>query len=141
MARVLRHVLPVARATGSRIVSRELTTHEKNQFRQQLQTLRARLLGDVKELEAEALRPTGALSGSATDDPGTSEAAEEVARTLLVSEENLLNEVNAALDRLAQGTFGQCEQCGRAISRERLEAIPYARTCIRCARAGEREPT
>ncbi|MCS6864395.1 MAG: TraR/DksA family transcriptional regulator [Gemmataceae bacterium] len=121
-------------------MNRELTTHEKNKFRQQLQALRARLLGDVKELEAEALRPTGALSGGATEDPGTSEAAEEVARTLLASEENLLNEVSAALDRLAQGTFGQCEHCSRPISRERLEAIPYARTCIRCARAGEREP-
>ena len=118
-------------------MNRKLTTHERNQYRRQLRALSARLTGDVKELEAEALAPTGTLSGGATDDPGTREAAEEVARTLLVSEEHLLNDVNAALERLANNTFGICEQCGRAISRQRLDAMPYARTCIRCARQSE----
>jgi len=35
------------------------------------------------------------------------------------------------------GTLGRCEVCGKAISRSRLDAVPYARDCIRCARAEE----
>lgn len=44
-------------------------------------------------------------------------------------------EVDAALERLAQGTYGVCEVCGGPIGAERLEALPAARTCIGCAAA------
>jgi RNA polymerase-binding transcription factor DksA len=43
-------------------------------------------------------------------------------------------EIDDALARIEQGTFGRCENCHQEISRERLEAMPYARSCIRCAR-------
>ena len=42
-------------------------------------------------------------------------------------------EVDAALDRVEAGTYGVCEVCGRDIGAPRLEALPAARTCIRCA--------
>ena len=42
-------------------------------------------------------------------------------------------EVDAAVDRLAAGTYGVCEVCGRDIGPARLEALPAARTCIGCA--------
>ena len=42
-------------------------------------------------------------------------------------------EVDAALDRAGAGTYGVCEVCGRDIGAPRLEALPAARTCIRCA--------
>ncbi|MBO9520675.1 MAG: TraR/DksA C4-type zinc finger protein [Nocardioidaceae bacterium] len=44
-----------------------------------------------------------------------------------------LVEVEAALDRLAHGSYGICETCGAEIGEGRLEARPVARTCIRCA--------
>lgn len=44
-----------------------------------------------------------------------------------------LAEVSAALDRLAAGTYGTCEACGRAIPSGRLEARPTARRCVTCA--------
>lgn len=44
-----------------------------------------------------------------------------------------LAEVDAALERLDRGTYGTCEQCGRAIAPGRLEARPTARRCIDCA--------
>jgi RNA polymerase-binding protein DksA len=44
-----------------------------------------------------------------------------------------LVEVGAALDRVAEGTYGVCETCGAEIGEGRLEARPVARTCIRCA--------
>ena len=47
-----------------------------------------------------------------------------------------LAEIDVAVARLAAGTYGTCESCGRPISGERLQARPVARTCIRCASAG-----
>jgi RNA polymerase-binding transcription factor DksA len=50
-----------------------------------------------------------------------------------------LEEVEAALERIEQGRFGSCEQCGGAIGRQRLLAVPEARRCLACAdaRAGD----
>jgi RNA polymerase-binding protein DksA len=47
-----------------------------------------------------------------------------------------LAEVDAALERVEDGTYGVCESCGEAIAPARLEARPVARTCIRCASRG-----
>jgi DnaK suppressor protein len=44
-----------------------------------------------------------------------------------------LTEIDAALERLEAGSYGACERCGSAIGDARLEALPAARTCIRCA--------
>jgi DnaK suppressor protein len=44
-----------------------------------------------------------------------------------------LAEIDAAVMRLAAGTYGVCERCGEPIASERLEARPVARTCIGCA--------
>ena len=46
-----------------------------------------------------------------------------------------LAEVEAALHRLAEGTYGRCERCGQTIGPARLEAMPAARLCIHCAAA------
>jgi RNA polymerase-binding protein DksA len=51
-------------------------------------------------------------------------------------ERTQLRQVDDALARLDAGTYGTCVSCGRAIASERLEAIPWAATCIDCARAG-----
>ena len=42
-------------------------------------------------------------------------------------------EIDEALQRLAAGTYGMCEQCGAVIPDERLAIRPAARTCVRCA--------
>lgn len=51
-----------------------------------------------------------------------------------------LEEVDAALRRVADGTYGLCEVCGRAISAGRLEARPTARTCVEHAPSRRRRP-
>jgi len=48
-----------------------------------------------------------------------------------------IDEIEAALDRLQDGAYGACEECGKAISLERLRAIPYARLCIPCKQIEE----
>ncbi|MEM6796810.1 MAG: TraR/DksA family transcriptional regulator [Acidobacteriota bacterium] len=54
------------------------------------------------------------------------------------TERQLMNEIDAALDRLEAGTYGICENCQCIIAIERLRAIPWARYCIDCAELAER---
>jgi DnaK suppressor protein len=62
----------------------------------------------------------------------------ELDSTLEESEANHLAAVEAALRRIEAGTFGTCENCGRPIAPERLEAMPWATLCIDCKRLAER---
>jgi RNA polymerase-binding transcription factor DksA len=58
------------------------------------------------------------------------------ASTLLGAARNHLVDVDAAIARIAAGTYGSCERCGQAVARDRLLARPTACTCISCAVAG-----
>src|SRR5437660_4969011 len=51
----------------------------------------------------------------------------------------LLRDVVAALEKIDNGSFGECERCGEAIADKRLEALPFARYCIDCQRLVEEE--
>ena len=51
----------------------------------------------------------------------------------------LLRDVVAALQKIDDGSFGNCERCGEAIADKRLEALPFARYCIDCQRLVEQE--
>jgi RNA polymerase-binding transcription factor DksA len=52
--------------------------------------------------------------------------------------EHVLGSIDEALRRIETGTYGTCVRCGKPISEERLEAIPYATRCIDCQRFAER---
>jgi DnaK suppressor protein len=53
---------------------------------------------------------------------------------LQATEESLLDAVRDALERIDDGSFGVCVQCGQTIPTDRLQAIPYTRWCMECAR-------
>ena len=59
---------------------------------------------------------------------------QEIDDSLMENAERQLAEIDAALARIDQGTYGICESCGREIAPERLEALPYATECIDCRR-------
>jgi RNA polymerase-binding protein DksA len=62
----------------------------------------------------------------------------EIDYTLEENSEHLLVEIDAALERLEEGTYGNCLNCEREIGEERLAAIPWATHCIECKRLQER---
>ena len=70
-------------------------------------------------------------------------AADVIDRTLLTAlgtqDANRLQQIDSALDRINQGTYGRCVKCGKEIPHERLEVLPYALMCITCASAQERK--
>jgi DnaK suppressor protein len=100
----------------------------------------------VLEEERESLREQLRDLGVNLDDPASVElqfdqgfadiaqTTVERNRVLSIAEglRTNLEDVEHALRRMDAGTYGTCENCGREIAEERLEAIPFARLCIEC---------
>src|SRR5437773_2815967 len=114
-----------------------MTKAELENYRQSLLTLRERTNGDASHLADEALRRTGGgAAGNLSNMPihmadlGTDNFEQEFTLNLLQNEEQLLEEIAAALDRINQGKFGLCEECQTGIPKARLQAVPYARYCV-----------
>lgn len=118
-----------------------MTEVELRHFKQRLLELKKRSSGVLTGLEEEALRPVGGeAAGGLSDVPvhpadlAADNYEEEVSLDLLESESMLLAEIEDALRRIEVGTYGRCARCHQEIPRARLEAVPYTRYCIRCAR-------
>jgi DnaK suppressor protein len=110
-------------------------------FRRALLSLRARLRGDLDQMTDEALkRNQPEASGNLSNMPlhmadlGTENYDQEFTLSLIENEQTVLEEINDALERVEKGTYGKCQECGEPIARPRLQALPYARHCIECAR-------
>jgi RNA polymerase-binding protein DksA len=123
-----------------------MSKSELEVYRQRLLALRHRLNGDVSHLADEALRKnqreaSGNLSSMPIHmaDIGTDNFEQEFTLSLLQNEEQVLTEIAEAMDRIQQGTFGRCEDCHHSIPRARLNALPYARHCVECARKHEQQ--
>ena len=67
------------------------------------------------------------------EDRATEREGDEVLESLGTVELTELKQINAALARVAEGTFGVCVKCGEDISNERLKVIPHAARCRNCA--------
>jgi DnaK suppressor protein len=118
-----------------------MTKADLHSYRDQLTALRNRHNGDVSHLTDEALRRTeGGAPSNLSNTPihmadlGTDNFEQEFTLSLLKNEEQLLEEIDGALERIKQGTFGRCEECQTDIPKARLQAVPYARYCVECAR-------
>lgn len=114
---------------------------ELEAHRRQLVALRNRINGNVAHLSDEAFRKDGEEAGNLSHMPihmadlGTDNFEQENTLNLLANEEQLLDEITAALDRIERGTYGRCEECGGEIlPRARLRELPYTRYCVECAR-------
>ncbi|MCS7167284.1 MAG: TraR/DksA C4-type zinc finger protein [Gemmatales bacterium] len=119
-----------------------LKAQELEFFKKLLQDLRQRYARKVEDLAEEAFTPdAGGVSASPSHlgDVGFDYYSQDVSLDLLQSEREVLWEIDEALSRIANGTYGLCEECGEPIARERLELLPYTRYCIHCARKLESE--
>lgn len=96
-------------------------------------------LRDDLEIRADSLRsganvPSGGISFGKRVGEGTSIAIERFADVAIHDQIiHQLAAVDAALTRVADGSYGVCEVCGQQLAAERLEAIPWAATCVSCA--------
>ncbi len=72
-------------------------------------------------------------------DQGTDTSEREKAFLFASKSGRLLYHVNEALRRIRKGEYGNCQACGKPISKARLEAVPHARLCIECKEQEEEE--
>ena len=114
------------------------------QFRGMLEGLRTRLRGDLDGMSDEALRRTmPESSGNLSNVPlhmadvGTENYDQEFTMSLIENDQDTLGQIHDALGRIEDGSFGKCEECGHPIAKPRLQALPYTKHCIECARALE----
>jgi DnaK suppressor protein len=98
--------------------------------KQQLLEEQARLIEQVKQLEASRYESIGYSNHIADDATDAFEQA--VDETLKHNAETSLEEVQRALAKFSNGTYGLCEACGARIDRARLGALPHARYCLEC---------
>jgi DnaK suppressor protein len=116
-----------------------LTSKQLQAVREELLTERAQLLHQVEELDAEA-DVKNWREGGFDDDPadaGSASFERETAQSLSNHARRQLVQIDDALRRLDQGSYGTCQRCGEQIERARLEALPHAILCMDCKRRDE----
>ena len=116
-------------------------TIDTEHFRAELLENRARLLGTIKHHEignSSLTEETGELMSSTSDNHLADTASETYEREfdegLEEDAQDQLRDVEAALQRIEDGTYGTCSVCGKEIPEERLEAVPWTTLCIDDAR-------
>lgn len=115
-----------------------LKAKELEFFRDLLLAKRRELLGDVHSMEEEALRSTSGSNLSNLPihmaDMGTDNYEQEFTLGLVEKDRQLLREINIALGKIRDGTYGICEGTGKPITKARLEAKPWAKYSIEYTR-------
>jgi DnaK suppressor protein len=106
-----------------------LTTMNIDGFKKKLLRKKRELQANIARLEGEA-RDTGELEvRDSTDDATSSQGASESLQEDTLESETLI-QVEDALQRIEDGTYGKCRDCGRPIEPARLEAVPWAAYCL-----------
>ena len=129
------------KANSTRKKKVRLNAADIEHFKQMLLEKRHEIIGNVNEMKDEALKKSrldasGDLSSMPIHmaDIGTDNYEQEFALGLMDSERKLLNEIDDALQRIENKTYGICEATGKPIGKARLQAQPWARYCVEHAR-------
>ena len=122
-----------------------MRSRDLDSFRKILLAKRRILAGDVNGLEQAALHnsrqdASGDLSKVPLDmaDIGSDNYEQEFTLSLIESEQATLQEIDEALGRIDNKSYGKCERCGHQIPVARLRVKPHAKYCIECRRHEEK---
>ena len=113
-------------------------TSRYNELRQMLEDRRRELMNEVQGRMRD-VRSDGNKDREVLDQGETSEVdiQEEIEFALIQMKSETLNKINEALQRLEEGTYGNCFECGEEIAEARLRALPFAVRCKDCEEARE----
>ncbi|MBL8829280.1 MAG: TraR/DksA C4-type zinc finger protein [Planctomycetaceae bacterium] len=118
---------------------------ESKVYKERLLALRARLRGDVTQMAESALNKNRMDRGDNLSsmpihmaDLGSDNFEQEFTLSLITNEEETLELIERALERIEEGTYGICDDCECKIPKARLNAIPYASNCVKCAEQAQR---
>ncbi|HEX7530779.1 MAG TPA: TraR/DksA family transcriptional regulator [Pyrinomonadaceae bacterium] len=110
---------------------------KSTKYRDKLLVRREGLVGQVQAAEAYSRE----RDAEATQDPADMAAnayTKELMMSMSTNDRQLLESIDAALYRIAEGGYGKCIHCGEPIQEKRLEAVPWAKHCLRCQDLNER---
>ena len=132
---------PKKKASSTQPKKARMTAADMERFKELLLEKRREILTSVNEMEDEVLKKSrldasGDLSSMPIHmaDIGTDNYEQEFALGLMDSERKLLREIDDALQRIEENTYGICEGTGKPIPKARLKAQPWARYCVEYAR-------
>src|SRR5271154_2747254 len=109
-----------------------------SKVRENLEDMKAKLSAEIdSELKAE--REANKDEGMDTYDLASEERDREINFILAAREQVKIKQIDDVLERMDEGSYGECESCGMEIAEERLEAMPFTRLCRDCQQAQERE--
>ncbi|MDX6203674.1 MAG: hypothetical protein QOJ83_3174 [Frankiales bacterium] len=117
------------------------TTDELTEIRTELEEQARELRGEIDDAEIawhELQRDSGDGAGDDQADAGTKTFEREHELSLANNSRDLLAQVDRALSRLDNGTYGVCENCGQPVGKARLQAFPRATLCVTCKQREER---
>ena len=122
-----------------------ITAKQQDIFRTRLTQERARIQGDLDNLDAEIAtlgmgqQTEGGGAGNHLADDATDIAEQERDLALIGTLQDRMREVDRALEQLEAGTYGICDNCNQPIPPERLEARPFATLCVNCQSQVDRQ--
>ncbi len=112
-----------------------LTKSQMQRFKKRLEELREQLLSSLRTNAAEVKRPDEATGYSQHQaDQGTDDFDRRINLEVTSNEFVLLRQIDHALERITDGTYGKCEVSGEDIPIARLDAMPYVTTTVKAQR-------
>lgn len=120
-------------------MTRKFNKRELAQFKKIILQIKGKISQDIERISEDTLKKSqrdacGDISGYTYHmaDVATDTYDREFSLGLASNERKLLYELDEALKKIKEGTFGICEECQHLITKSRLNAIPYARLCLKC---------
>ncbi|MFU8780999.1 MAG: TraR/DksA C4-type zinc finger protein [Kiritimatiellia bacterium] len=128
-ARAKQARLATTQAKPKKSVARRLTDKQLVEFEDMLLRIRAELLRQIAYLRGASLTRSDEVN---PEEDGTDAFERQLALKLAAGEGDSIFEIDEALDRIREKTYGVCEDCGCIIPTPRLKALPFARRCVAC---------
>ena len=128
---------PTSRTRGE--ASQQFPASDLDDFRKRLILLRQEAMGQSATLKTIALEHTD--DRGSEDDDGSDAFMRLQNLSQVDSHNKVIQQIDEALARIQEGTYGICEMCGQLIRKPRLMNLPFVRTCMECQSAMEENPT
>jgi DnaK suppressor protein len=120
-------------------LKKKLNKKEAQGFKKRILELKEEIIAEIKHIADDTLKKSqkeasGDISGYTYHmaDVATDTYDREFSLGIASNEREILYELDDALKRIEEGTYGICEDCKVMIAKKRLVAVPYARLCVKC---------
>ena len=117
-----------------------LTAKRLEEYRATLLELRHRVLGNVEHVVEAINDDSNSLANLSSTPVHLADIAQPGVAAdveVLDSQNEMLRNIDAALARIGEGTYGTCDDCGKEIPAERLQALPFSTRCASCAQMNQ----